>query len=188
MGGRFGKYGDTKRRQLIRKCGLSRREIHRIEHPCSEKQLPRERTSILTEDEPKKRRKKGEKKMGKEVKRISKEKLLERLEEPGVRVIDVRVNWESSPLKIRHAVRENPLGNVLEWAGKYGKSDTIILYCSTPEEKTSEEIALAMVEEGFSDVSILRGGWTLWESSRFPVEKTGKDPLPKGVVADVMGD
>ncbi|NLI82027.1 MAG: hypothetical protein GX443_10110 [Deltaproteobacteria bacterium] len=62
---------------------------------------------------------------------MSKEELNSLLGSPDLRVIDVRTggDYRSSPLKIRGAVRENPL-DVNEWAGRYPKDKTIVLYCT----------------------------------------------------------
>lgn len=64
-----------------------------------------------------------------QVQRISKEELKTILDAPGVKIIDVRRDWERSDLKIRGAVRENP-DDVKGWAGKYPKDKKLILYCT----------------------------------------------------------
>lgn len=54
-----------------------------------------------------------------------------RLGEPGLQILDVRspADWEGSDRKIVGAVREDP-NTVSEWAGKYAKGDTLVLYCA----------------------------------------------------------
>ena len=51
------------------------------------------------------------------------------LNDPGITIIDVRDNrdWQKSTLKIRGAVREDPM-RVASWAGKYTKDARLVLY------------------------------------------------------------
>ncbi len=63
------------------------------------------------------------------VQRISKEELKTVLDDPGVKIIDVRRDWERSDLKIKGAVREDP-DDVKAWAGKYPKDKKLVLYCT----------------------------------------------------------
>ncbi len=63
------------------------------------------------------------------VQRISKEELKTILDDPGVKIIDVRRDWERSDLKIKGAVREDP-DDVKAWAGKYPKDKKLVLYCT----------------------------------------------------------
>lgn len=62
---------------------------------------------------------------------IFKEELRRMLDDPGVTIIDVRVEgaWKSSDRKIKGAVWEDP-DRVNEWAGNYPKERAIVLYCS----------------------------------------------------------
>jgi predicted sulfurtransferase len=61
--------------------------------------------------------------------RISKEQLLDMLENPDVVVIDVRTtgNWQESDLKIKGAKREVPK-KIDSWAGEYAKDKLLVLY------------------------------------------------------------
>ncbi len=67
----------------------------------------------------------------KEVPRITKEELKKELGKQDVVVIDVRTgsDWSSSDRKIEGAIREDPK-KVKEWAPKYDKEKTIVLYCA----------------------------------------------------------
>jgi len=62
---------------------------------------------------------------------IEPEQLRERLDEPGLRVIDVRTEsaWERSDTKIAGAVRADP-HDVGSWAKSLSKDAPIVLYCS----------------------------------------------------------
>ncbi len=63
--------------------------------------------------------------------RMTREDLLPLLGTPGIYVIDVRAasDWDSSDLKIKGAIREDP-ANIDSWAAKYPKDTTIVLYCA----------------------------------------------------------
>ena len=118
------------------------------------------------------------------VRRIAKEDLRSRLDDPQIVVIDLRSNWEGSVLKIHRARRENP-ADIDSWLDHYPKATEIVLYCSSPREEDSIQAAEILNAAGFESVSVLTGGWAVWETSGMPVEKRIPDPLPKGVVPNV---
>lgn len=62
---------------------------------------------------------------------MTKDELKSLLGNPDVIVLDVRTggDYRSSPIKIQGALRENPI-DVNNWAAKYSKDKTIVLYCS----------------------------------------------------------
>lgn len=67
----------------------------------------------------------------KEVPRMSVDELKSRLADPSFVVIDVRAanDWRGSSAKIKGAIRE--VGEkAAEWAAKYPKDKTIVLYCA----------------------------------------------------------
>ena len=115
---------------------------------------------------------------------ITKEDLTSRLEDPQLFIIDLRSNWENSTLKIRRARRETP-EDTNSWLADYPKKSEIVLYCSSPGEKDSLRIAEILSAAGFENVSVLSGGWAVWETAGLPMEKRISDPLPKGVVPNV---
>ena len=118
------------------------------------------------------------------VRRISKEDLMSRLDEPQSIIIDLRSNWAGSALKIRRAKRENP-DDIESWVNNYPKSTELNLYCSSPGEKDSLRVAETLTAAGFESIGVLSGGWAVWETSGLPTEKRIPDPLPKGVVPNV---
>lgn len=65
-----------------------------------------------------------------DVRRISKEELRAKLNDPAVTVIDVRYkpNWRKSGQKIVGAVREDP-NEISAWVGKYKKDQALVFYC-----------------------------------------------------------
>jgi len=66
-----------------------------------------------------------------EAKRMTKEELKAMLDSPDLVVVDVRAgkDWTGSDQKIKGALREDPR-KVDEWAAKYGKEKTVVLYCA----------------------------------------------------------
>ena len=66
-----------------------------------------------------------------DVPRIQPDELKARLNDPALVLIDVRADgdWEGSMAKIKGALREDG-DKVAEWASKYPKDKTIVLYCA----------------------------------------------------------
>jgi hypothetical protein len=67
-----------------------------------------------------------------EAPRITKEKLKEMMGNPELVILDVRfgMDWGGSKEKIKGAIREDPMKRTKDWADKYGKDKTIVLYCA----------------------------------------------------------
>ena len=118
------------------------------------------------------------------VKQISKEQLRERLGERGLTIIDVRANWPESQRKIPGAVHESAEA-VADWASRYDPEKPVVVYGARPKDADGREEAADLVAAGFSDVSVLTGGWPVWQTAEMPAEKRAGDPLPKGVVPGV---
>lgn len=66
-----------------------------------------------------------------QAKRMTKEELKAMMDSPDLVVLDIRQgkDWTASEHKIQGAVRENP-GKLNEWAEKYDKEKTVVLYCA----------------------------------------------------------
>jgi rhodanese-related sulfurtransferase len=66
-----------------------------------------------------------------EAKRMTKEELKAMLDSPGLVLLDVRrgKDWAASEHKIQGALREEP-EKPDEWAAKYDKEKTVVLYCA----------------------------------------------------------
>ena len=66
-----------------------------------------------------------------DVPRITKEQLKDMLGDPNLVIIDVRTgpDWRASDTKIKGAIREKP-HKVDQWAGKFDKEKTYVLYCA----------------------------------------------------------
>lgn len=65
-----------------------------------------------------------------DVQRIEPERLLSMMNDPNVRILDVRTNqdWTEATHKIKGAIREAP-GEFSRWALKYPRDLKYILYC-----------------------------------------------------------
>ncbi len=68
---------------------------------------------------------------GADAPRMTKEELRSLLGNPDVVILDVRVGpeWQATKEKIQGAVREDPEA-LKNWADKYPKDKTLVLYCS----------------------------------------------------------
>jgi rhodanese-related sulfurtransferase len=106
-----------------------------------------------------------------EVPLITKDELKPGLGSPHVTIIDVRKgkDWNASEKKIKGAVREDP-DKVEVWAKKYQQYQYIVLYCACPNEWTSSRVGRRLKDMGFTQVSVLKGGWHEWFRSGYPTE------------------
>jgi hydroxyacylglutathione hydrolase len=118
---------------------------------------------------------------------ISKEELAQILDRQEVLIIDVRLNWDESGRKVKSARHEDP-EKVSSWAAEYPRDHTVVVYCSTPGEQTSAEVAAKLIDAGFSDVRVLRGGWTVWTSANLPTQRASEPPTPGRLVGGVLTD
>jgi len=94
-------------------------------------------------------------------------------------LLDVRVpaDYETSPLSIPKAIRldperitQGPIDLALD------KNQLIVTFCTSPDERTSEQVARLVRRQGWSNVRILKGGLGAWANARLPVES--KSHLP----------
>jgi len=116
---------------------------------------------------------------------ITKEELSKLLDDETVSIVDVRSNWAASDLKVKNAEWENP-NNIAGWIQKYAKHQSIVVYCSTPQEKDSQVVAHQLRSAGFESVRVLQGGWVIWKASGYPTQKRLKAPLPEGLIKDII--
>ncbi|MCK8603768.1 rhodanese-like domain-containing protein [Desulfoferrobacter suflitae] len=56
-----------------------------------------------------------------------------------------------------------------------GREDLIITYCDGESCNLSKELALALMDQGYTNVRVLVNGWTLWQENSLPVA-TGPEP------------
>jgi S1-C subfamily serine protease/rhodanese-related sulfurtransferase len=94
-------------------------------------------------------------------------------------LLDVRVpaDYETSPLSIPKAIRLDPeriARGTIDLA--VDKKQLIVAFCSSPDERTSAEVARLLRRQGWSNIRILKGGLGAWANARLPVES--KSHLP----------
>jgi rhodanese-related sulfurtransferase len=94
-------------------------------------------------------------------------------------LLDVRVpvDYATSPLSIPKAIRLDP-EHVTEGPINLpvDKKQLIVAFCTSPDERTSAEVARLLRRQGWSNVRILKGGLGAWANARLPVES--KSHLP----------
>ena len=88
-------------------------------------------------------------------------------------LVDARTktDYETSPLKLPSSIRLDPDE---AQAGRINldadPKQMIVVYCTSPEERTSERVANILRQHGLSNVRILKGGLGGWTNARLPVE------------------
>jgi rhodanese-related sulfurtransferase len=94
-------------------------------------------------------------------------------------LVDARTKteYETSPLKLPSSVRLDPDE---AQAGRINidadPKQMVVVYCTSPEEQTSERVSHILRQRGFHNVRILKGGLGGWTNARLPVE--AKSHLP----------
>jgi rhodanese-related sulfurtransferase len=96
-------------------------------------------------------------------------------------LVDVRTDadFETSPLKLPGALRLSPkdaAAGRITLDKERDPNDVIVLYCTSPAERTSAQVAQVLRAQGFANVRILKGGLGGWTNARLPVES--KTHLP----------
>ena len=69
-----------------------------------------------------------------------------------------------------HAFEET----VSSWTNLIPADTLLITYCSGEECESSKDVAALLVEEGYSQVKVLFGGWEHWKRAGYPVETVGQ--------------
>ncbi len=54
---------------------------------------------------------------------------------------------------------------------KISKDKLLIVYCDGSECNSSIELAVKLMESGFTNVKVFFGGWQEWNSAKLPIEK-----------------
>jgi serine protease Do len=88
-------------------------------------------------------------------------------------VIDVRTpsSYAASLVQAKGALRAN-LADILRVCGTLSQNQGIILYCSSPGEAESTRAAQMLMENGYTRVTVLAGGFAAWEAASLPLERT----------------
>ena len=103
--------------------------------------------------------------------RMTIEELKANLNDRDLIILDVRAaeDWKRSDKKIQGSVRE-VAAHFAEWAPKYSKEKTLVLYCACPNDGTSAHVAQRLIGMGYGKVFALKGGWKAWETAGYPLE------------------
>lgn len=81
--------------------------------------------------------------------------------------------WSSSDRKIPGAVRV-PSDDVQSHLEDLDSESTIIVYCTSPSEESSHDVARQLTEKGYNRVFALRGGFDAWIAAGYPAERKSK--------------
>jgi rhodanese-related sulfurtransferase len=77
--------------------------------------------------------------------------------------------WASSDRKIPGA-RRVPPDEVDRHLNKIDRAQTVICYCTCPNEESSNRVAQRLTEHGYERVFAIRGGFDAWVAAEYPVE------------------
>lgn len=97
------------------------------------------------------------------------EEVLEKFEESGVTIIDVR-DKDSYLIKHIPGALQIPLEYVEGEAQYLPKGKPIVTYCTCPNEETSGAAAMRLQRAGVANVTALRGGLDEWAGRGYPTE------------------
>lgn len=98
-------------------------------------------------------------------------KVLERLGQPGVHVIDA-----TCPEKRGEVVRQipgtvwRPWNQVEAWAPEYPKTDLLLVYCSCKRKPKSARVVQRLRKLGHENAFQITGGWRAWAEAGYPSE------------------
>lgn len=86
-------------------------------------------------------------------------------------ILDVRStqDWAASEFQIRGATHKDP-AQVSSWGTSLPKDRAIIVYCASPQQQTSAQVAQTLVQLGYPAVGVLKGGFSEWEQAGYPLE------------------
>ena len=96
-------------------------------------------------------------------------------------LVDARnkTDFETSPLKLPGATRLSPedaAAGQINLENDPDSKQMVVVYCTSPEERTSEHVSHLLRQKGFKNVRILKGGLGGWTNARLPIES--KTHLP----------
>lgn len=105
--------------------------------------------------------------------RISVEELLHMMEQESVVIVDARVTraWNRAGNKIPGAIRLDTTDKIDLFSDTTDQRQAIVAYCLCPQERSSAVLALTLVNQGFSRVWVLAGGYHAWISADLPLDE-----------------
>jgi len=88
-------------------------------------------------------------------------------------IVDVRgpSTYEKSSVQAKGAVRARAM-DVAQVVSMCAREQGIVVYCDSPGEADSAEAARRLMENGFTRVVVLTGGFAAWEAASLPLERT----------------
>ena len=60
---------------------------------------------------------------------------------------------------------------VLEIDSRIQNNSSLIVYCSDDDCGSSEELSYQLLNEGFTNIYLFKGGWKQWVENKMPVER-----------------
>jgi rhodanese-related sulfurtransferase len=104
---------------------------------------------------------------------ISLAKAKELFESHNALFVDARHEFDYHEGHIRGAVNVGIkiFDTQLDRLNKISKGKLLIVYCDGAECNSSIELAVKLMDAGFTNVKIFFGGWQEWNSAKLPVEK-----------------
>lgn len=108
-----------------------------------------------------------------EPERISAEELMRRVEGgEEFLFLDVRPkqSYRLSPVRIKGAVRVAP-NDIGTRFSQLPANKPIVVYCSEPGDATAVRVVRILLDRGFRNVLVLRGGFDAWLRAGYPVEQ-----------------
>ncbi|MGD1045197.1 MAG: rhodanese-like domain-containing protein [Bacteroidota bacterium] len=87
--------------------------------------------------------------------------------------IDARHEFDYQAGHIRGAVNValKKFDTHLTWLNRISKDKLLVVYCDGAECNSSIELAVKLMESGFTNVKVFFGGWQEWNSAKLPIEK-----------------
>ncbi len=78
--------------------------------------------------------------------------------------------WAESDFKLPRAVRLPP-DDIDPHVDDLPHDRMVVVYCSSPEERTSTRVAYELKDRGFRHVRVLAGGYDQWRLAGYPLDK-----------------
>lgn len=83
-----------------------------------------------------------------------------------------RMEFESGHIQGALEVPVEDFDDIIEEiVSRLKEAEVIITYCDGEQCHLSHDLAQLVKEQGFSNVYVLKNGWTLWRNERLPVEQ-----------------
>lgn len=88
-------------------------------------------------------------------------------------IVDLRTpaSYAASLVQAKGALRASP-EEIVQVCSALGRNQGIILYCDSPGEATSARAARLLMDQGYTRVAVLAGGFAAWEAASLPLERT----------------